>query len=128
MYQKSTKKKDKIGNTILSLAQGVNKGNNHHIFIILQFLLILNIKSIITKYIYIEKFITKLVINDSKLQSKLLAISLLSIKNHFNEIKDLLSIESVEHLERIKHLSLKNRATSQIPALANMLPNEIAVY
>ncbi|WP_235435108.1 hypothetical protein [Bacillus cereus] len=128
MYQKSTKKKDKIGNTILSLAQGENKRNNHHIFIILQFLLILNIKSIITKYIYIEKFITKLVINDSKLESKLLAISLLSIKNHFNEIKDLLSIESVEHLERIKHLSLKIRATSQIPALANMLPNEIAVY
>jgi len=25
LYQKSTKKKDKIGNTILSLAQGVNK-------------------------------------------------------------------------------------------------------
>ncbi|WP_254704118.1 MULTISPECIES: hypothetical protein [Bacillus] len=128
MYQKSTKKKDKIGNTILSLAQGENKRNNHHIFIILQFLLILNIKSIITKYIYVEKFITKLVINDSKLESKLLAISLLSIKNHFNEIKNLLSIESVEHLERIKHLSLKIRATSQIPALANMLPNEIAVY
>ncbi|HFK1440395.1 TPA: hypothetical protein ACGXMF_003783 [Bacillus cereus] len=31
MYQKSTKKKDKIGNTILSLAPGVNKRNNHHI-------------------------------------------------------------------------------------------------
>ncbi|KIV66055.1 hypothetical protein SZ39_4966 [Bacillus mycoides] len=31
MYQKSTKKKDKIGNTILSLAQGVHKRNNHHI-------------------------------------------------------------------------------------------------
>ncbi|KNH37624.1 hypothetical protein COE79_12750 [Bacillus toyonensis] len=65
-------KKDKIGNTILSLAQGVNKRNNHHIFIILQFLLILNIGTVITKYIYIEKFITKLVINDSKLQCKLL--------------------------------------------------------
>ncbi|OTY11329.1 hypothetical protein BK732_28045 [Bacillus thuringiensis serovar navarrensis] len=37
MYQKSKKKKDKIGNTILSLAQGVNKRNNHHIFIILQY-------------------------------------------------------------------------------------------
>ncbi|PFE88249.1 hypothetical protein CN325_29800 [Bacillus thuringiensis] len=77
MYQKSTKKKDKIGNTILSLAQGVNKGNNHHIFIIIYFLLILNIKIIITKYIYIEKFITKLVINDSKPQSKLLPKGLL---------------------------------------------------
>ncbi|MBG9533493.1 hypothetical protein ABE48_20555 [Bacillus thuringiensis] len=53
MYQKSTKKKDKIGNTILSLAQGVNKGNNNHIFITLQFLLILNIKTINDDYIYI---------------------------------------------------------------------------
>ncbi len=78
MYQKSTKKKDKIGNTILSLAQGVNKSDNHHIFIILQFLLILNIKTIVTKYIYIEKFITKLAINDSRSESKLLSKSLLS--------------------------------------------------
>ncbi|EOP45421.1 hypothetical protein IK1_04458 [Bacillus cereus VD146] len=78
MYQKSTKKKDKIGNTILSLAQGVNKRNNHHIFIILNFSLILNIKTIFDKYIYIEKFITKLIINDSKSESKLLAICLLS--------------------------------------------------
>ncbi|QWI63791.1 hypothetical protein EXW57_29010 (plasmid) [Bacillus mycoides] len=61
-----------------SLAQGVNKRNNHHIFIIPQFLLILNIETIITKYIYIEKFITKLAVNDSKLQCKLLANSLLS--------------------------------------------------
>ncbi|MDR4328293.1 hypothetical protein FOS08_20965 [Bacillus pseudomycoides] len=76
MYQKSTKKKDKIGNTILSLAQGVNKRNNHHIFIILHFLLISNIKTILTKYIYIEKFITKFAINDSKTECKLLAISL----------------------------------------------------
>ncbi len=59
LYQKSQIKKDKIGNRILSLAQGVNKRNNHHIFIILQFLLILNIKIIIDKYIYIEKIITK---------------------------------------------------------------------
>ncbi|PEN43082.1 hypothetical protein CN540_31430 [Bacillus toyonensis] len=50
--------------------------DNHHIFIIIYFLLILNIKTIINKYIYIEKFIGKLVINDSKLQSKLLPISL----------------------------------------------------
>ncbi|QWH15558.1 hypothetical protein EXW38_29560 (plasmid) [Bacillus mycoides] len=60
-----------MGNTILSLAQGVNKRNNHHTFIILQFLLILNIKTIIDKYIYIEKFITKLAINDSKSKSLL---------------------------------------------------------
>ncbi|PEL72431.1 hypothetical protein COE94_09570 [Bacillus toyonensis] len=58
--------------------QGVNKRNNHHIFIILQFSLILNIEIIITKYIYIEKFITKLVRNDSKLQCKLSTKSLLS--------------------------------------------------
>ncbi|PHB02406.1 hypothetical protein COE79_06405 [Bacillus toyonensis] len=38
----------------------------------------MNIESIITKYIYIEKFITKLAINDSKLQCKLLFKSLLS--------------------------------------------------
>ncbi len=78
LYQKSQIKKDKIGNRILSLAQGINKRNNHHIFMILQFLLIFNIKTIIDKYIYIEKIITKLVINDSKLQSKLLPKSLLS--------------------------------------------------
>ncbi|PGA96633.1 hypothetical protein COL93_23320 [Bacillus toyonensis] len=52
--------------------------DNHHIFIIIYFLLILNIKTIINKYIYIEKFIGKFVINDSKLQSKLLFKSLLS--------------------------------------------------
>ncbi|PHC03977.1 hypothetical protein COE99_25015 [Bacillus toyonensis] len=46
--------------------------------IIIYFLLILNIRTIINKYIYIEKFITKLVINDSKLQCKLLPISLLT--------------------------------------------------
>ncbi|PEK41054.1 hypothetical protein CN592_29145 [Bacillus toyonensis] len=52
--------------------------DNHHIFIIIYFLLILNIRTIINKYIYIEKFITKLVINDSKLQCELLPINLLS--------------------------------------------------
>ncbi|PEW64652.1 hypothetical protein CN331_04935 [Bacillus cereus] len=51
--------------------------DNHHIFIIIYFLLILNIITIIDKYIYIEKFITKLVIDDSKLQCKLLPKSLL---------------------------------------------------
>ncbi|PEC95902.1 hypothetical protein CON17_16200 [Bacillus thuringiensis] len=52
--------------------------DNHHIFIIIYFLLILNIKTIINKYIYIEKFIAKLAINDSRIESKLLAKSLLS--------------------------------------------------
>ncbi|OOR07619.1 hypothetical protein BW900_08245 [Bacillus mycoides] len=63
---------------MLSLTQGVNKRKNYHIFIIIYFLLILNIKTIIDKYIYIEKFITKLAINDSKTESKLLTNSLLS--------------------------------------------------
>ncbi len=65
--KKSTKKKDKIGNTILSLAQGVNKRNNHHIFIILKFLLIFNIKTIINKSIYIEKVITNFIVNVIKI-------------------------------------------------------------
>ncbi|QWI25477.1 hypothetical protein EXW34_30335 (plasmid) [Bacillus mycoides] len=64
MYQKSTNKKIRSGNTILFLAQGVNNRDNHHIFIIYYFLLILNIKTTISNYIYIEKFITKLAIND----------------------------------------------------------------
>ncbi|PGD09898.1 hypothetical protein COM35_29750 [Bacillus toyonensis] len=48
------------------------------IFIVLYFLLILYIKTIYNSHIYIEKFITKLAINDSKSQCKLLAKSLLS--------------------------------------------------
>jgi len=43
-------------------------------------LLISNIEIIVTKYIYIEKFITKLAINDSRSESKLLAKSLLSFE------------------------------------------------
>ncbi|ANN35593.1 hypothetical protein BK704_13905 [[Bacillus thuringiensis] serovar konkukian] len=66
--KKSTKKKDKIGNTILSLAQGVNKRNNHYIFIILKFLLIFNIKTIINKNIYIEKVITNFIVNVMKMK------------------------------------------------------------
>ncbi|PEM42799.1 hypothetical protein CN611_30710 [Bacillus wiedmannii] len=54
--------------------------DNHHIVIIIYFLSILNIRTIINEYIYIEKFITKLVIKDSKLQSKLLPKGLLSFK------------------------------------------------
>ncbi|PHG02307.1 hypothetical protein COI66_26980 [Bacillus toyonensis] len=56
--------------------------DNHHIFIIIYFLLILNIKTKINKYINIEKFIAELAKNDSKLQCKLLAKSLLSF--YFN--------------------------------------------
>ncbi|PGC63417.1 hypothetical protein COM21_26205 [Bacillus toyonensis] len=48
------------------------------IFMILYFLLILDIKPIFNIYINIEKFITKLSINVLKNESKLLARSLLS--------------------------------------------------
>ena len=70
-------KKDKIGEHDLIFSTRSKQKDNHHIFIIIYFLLILNIITILNKYIYIEKFITKLVINDSNLQSKLLAKSLL---------------------------------------------------
>ncbi|PFP69464.1 hypothetical protein COK07_29805 [Bacillus thuringiensis] len=69
-------KKDKIGEHDLIFSTRSKQKDNHHIFIIIYFLLILNIRTILNKYIYIEKFITKLVINDSKLQCKLLDISL----------------------------------------------------
>lgn len=77
LYQKSQIKKDKIGEHDLIFSTRSKQKDNHHIFIIIYFLLILNIITILNKYIYIEKFITKLVINDSNLQSKLLAKSLL---------------------------------------------------
>ncbi|MDR4439358.1 hypothetical protein COD78_29500 [Bacillus cereus] len=77
LYQKSQIKKDKIGEHDLIFSTRSKQKDNHHIFIIIYFLLILNIITILNKYIYIEKFITKLVINDSNLQSKLLAESLL---------------------------------------------------
>ncbi|PGT58080.1 hypothetical protein COD16_21510 [Bacillus thuringiensis] len=73
-----TKKKDKIGEYNLIFSTRSKQKDNYHIGIIIYFLLILNIITIINKYIYIEKFITNLVINDSKLQCKLLAKSLLS--------------------------------------------------
>lgn len=55
----------------------------------------------------------------------------LTSKAHFNDVKNLLSIETVGDLERIKELSLKNqdyRSQPRIPTLASMLPNEIAIY
>ncbi|PEP88894.1 hypothetical protein CN583_25180 [Bacillus toyonensis] len=78
LYEKSQIKKDKIGEHDLIFSTRSKQKDNHHIYIIVYFLLILNIRTRINKYIYIEKFITKLVINDSKLQCKLLAKSLLS--------------------------------------------------
>lgn len=77
LYQKSQIKKDKIGEHDLIFSTRSKQKDNHYIFIIIYFLLILNIITMLNKYIYIEKFITKLVINDSNLQSKLLAKSLL---------------------------------------------------
>ncbi|PGE05570.1 hypothetical protein COM64_29560 [Bacillus toyonensis] len=76
MYLKSKNKKDKIREQDLIFSTRSKQKDNHHIFIIIYFLLILNIKTIINKYIYIEKFIGKFVINDSKLQCKLLAKSI----------------------------------------------------
>ncbi|PEL72467.1 hypothetical protein COE94_25610 [Bacillus toyonensis] len=78
LYQKSQIKKDKIREHDLIYSTRSKQKDNYHIVIIIYFLLILNIGTIINKYIYIEKFITNLIINDSKLQSKLLAESLLS--------------------------------------------------
>ncbi len=59
MYQKSTNKKIRSGNTILSLAQGEKKAKTILILIILYFFKIFDIKTIYSSYIYIEKFITK---------------------------------------------------------------------
>ncbi|PEW81315.1 hypothetical protein CN445_29460 [Bacillus cereus] len=65
-------KKDKIGEHDLIFSTRSKQKDNHHINIIIYFLLILNIKTILNKYINIEKFITKLAINDSKSKSLLL--------------------------------------------------------
>ncbi|MES1053462.1 hypothetical protein FOA24_31370 [Bacillus thuringiensis] len=75
---KIQKYKDKIREQDLIFSTRSKQKDNHHIFIIIYFLLISNIRTIINKYIYIEKFITKLVINNPKLQCKLLPKSLLS--------------------------------------------------
>ncbi|PFI79135.1 hypothetical protein COI83_25210 [Bacillus cereus] len=60
---KIQKYKDKIREQDLIFSTRSKQKDNHHIFIIIYCLLIFNIKTIIGKYIYIEKFITKLVIN-----------------------------------------------------------------
>ncbi|PDZ82428.1 hypothetical protein CON93_26540, partial [Bacillus toyonensis] len=70
--------KDKIREHDLIFSTRSKQKDNHHIFIIISFLLILNIKTIINKYINIEKYTTKLAKNDSKLQCKLLYFSLFS--------------------------------------------------
>ncbi|PFI43255.1 hypothetical protein COI73_29075 [Bacillus cereus] len=72
-------KKDKIGedDLILSIREK-QVTQTILIFMILYFLLIFDIKPIFNIYTNIEKFITKLAINDSKTESKLLPSSLLS--------------------------------------------------
>ncbi|PGA93020.1 hypothetical protein COL92_28415 [Bacillus wiedmannii] len=72
-------KKDKIGeyDLIFSIREK-QVTQTILIFMILYFLLIFDIKSIFNIYINIEKFITKLAINDSKSECKLLSKSLLS--------------------------------------------------
>ncbi|PEC01949.1 hypothetical protein COM98_26750, partial [Bacillus cereus] len=57
LYQKSQIKKDKIGEHDLIFSTRSKQKDNHHIFIIIYFLLILNIITMLNKYIYIEKFI-----------------------------------------------------------------------
>ena len=70
-------KKDKIGedDLILSIREK-QVPQTILIFMILYFMLIFDIKPTFNIYINIEKFITKLVINDSKCESKLLPKSL----------------------------------------------------
>jgi hypothetical protein len=72
-------KKDKIGEyDLIFSVRDKQVTQTILFFMILYFLLIFDIKPIFNIHINIEKFITKLVINDSKLQCKLLAKSLLS--------------------------------------------------
>ncbi|PRD06976.1 hypothetical protein CQ058_28095 [Bacillus sp. MYb56] len=70
-------KKDKIGeyDLILSIREK-QVTQTILIFMILYFLLFFDIKPIFNIYINIEKFITKLAIDDSKIECKLLAESL----------------------------------------------------
>ncbi|PDY95046.1 hypothetical protein CON67_01360 [Bacillus toyonensis] len=77
MYLKFTNKKDKIGeyDLILSIREK-QVTENILIFMMLYFLIIFDIKPIFNIYINIEKIITKLAINDSKPQCKLLDKSL----------------------------------------------------
>ncbi|PEX40656.1 hypothetical protein COJ42_28925 [Bacillus cereus] len=70
-----------MGNTIFSLYKENTKGITI-LFILYCFLLIFYIKTINNSYTYIEKFITKLAINDSRSECKLLyKIS------HFRKVK-----------------------------------------
>ncbi|PFK29653.1 hypothetical protein COJ05_01120 [Bacillus cereus] len=72
MYQKSTNKKDKIDeHDLIFNIREKQVTQIILIFMILYFLLFFDIKPIFNIYINIEKFITKLAINDSKSKSLL---------------------------------------------------------
>ncbi|MDR4173607.1 hypothetical protein CN327_29955 [Bacillus cereus] len=77
-------KKDKIGeyDLILSIREK-QVTQTILIFMILYFLLFFDIKPRFNIYINIEKFITKLAIDDSKIESKLLPISLLLFRRNY---------------------------------------------
>lgn len=52
----------------------------------------------------------------------------LKSKAHFNDIKDLFSLEDIEHLQKIIELSVAQGRESGIPSLASILPQEIGIY
>ncbi|HHT7007506.1 toll/interleukin-1 receptor domain-containing protein [Bacillus paranthracis] len=52
----------------------------------------------------------------------------LKSKAHFNDIKDLLSIDSIEHLQQIIELSAAKGRESGVPSFSNVLPQEIGIY
>ncbi|HDR8066693.1 TPA: TIR domain-containing protein [Bacillus cereus] len=51
----------------------------------------------------------------------------LKSREHFNEIKKLLGVESIEQLENVKKLSAEEYRSS-VPSLNSLLPNELAIY
>lgn len=52
----------------------------------------------------------------------------LKSKTHFNDIKTLFSIDSIEQLEKIRELSIEKGRESGIPAFSHVLPQEIGIY
>lgn len=51
----------------------------------------------------------------------------LKSREHFDEIKNLLGVESVEQLESVKRVSAEEYRSS-VPSLYKLLPSEIAIY
>ncbi|AZJ24595.1 hypothetical protein CT694_34720 (plasmid) [Bacillus wiedmannii bv. thuringiensis] len=52
----------------------------------------------------------------------------LKSREHFDEIKKLLGVESLEQLENVKKLSAEEEYRSSVPTLNNLLPNELTIY